>query len=67
MIERFHLLECECQHSFVRSEQKGSNWRCPKCGEIEEVDNIVADIPGPERSLTSKEADKYQFPERYVK
>ncbi len=53
----FTLIECgECCCSYVRSNAQGSDWTCPKCGEVDDVDNLV-DVPGPERSLTDEEAD----------
>lgn len=55
---RFYLLECVCHHSFVRSDKLGSGWSCPKCGEVDDVDNIT-DATGPERSLTAEEANAF--------
>ena len=52
----FTLIECVCGHSYVRSMLQGSNWACPKCGEVDDVDNLI-EVPGPERSLTNEEAD----------
>lgn len=54
---KFELIECgRCDWYYVRSSFRGSDWTCPECGESEDVENLL-EVPGPERSLTIKEAD----------
>lgn len=54
----FWLIECVCQHSYVRSELRGTNWDCPACGEKEDYDNLM-EVPGPARSLSDAEGLHY--------
>lgn len=56
--EEFTLIECVCQHSYVRSIRRGANWDCPACGEDDDYDNLI-EVPGPARSLTTEEANAY--------
>ena len=54
----FELLLCNrCGHAFVRSTAKDTSWDCPRCGEVDDVDNLI-EAPGPERDVTDDEFDR---------
>jgi len=52
--ETFHMIECACEHWYVRSDSRESNWDCPACGETVDRDALF-EVQGPERSLTEEE------------
>jgi hypothetical protein len=53
--EIFTLIDCTaCNHMYVRSTRRDTNWDCPSCGETKDYDNLL-DVPGPARDLTEEE------------